>query len=99
MIPSDSTVVVCFRVKDRPVPEVAGATKDACFLCKEEVWISPVTKDVKTERKALTACAPCVLEYARANPGEVTDLHVDPRQVEEAADQIVQNRREDLEKN
>lgn len=85
IVDDKESFVVCMRVKDLPKSDIAGATKDKCHVCAEEVWISPATMKIKEERNASTVCMPCVIEQTKGAPLEFT---ADPRQIEEAMENI-----------
>jgi hypothetical protein len=73
-------------VADRPVSGVEGSTRDACFVCSSEVWISPATRRVKEDRNGQTICLPCAARAKEENA--VPDVQIDPRQLDEIAENV-----------
>jgi hypothetical protein len=65
----DDVVVLCSLVEDGP-SSVSGSTKETCYQCQKQVWLSPATRrTVERESKDYKVlCIPCGQQRLRDNP-------------------------------
>lgn len=79
----DTFYMVCMKVSELPKNlTVDGAEKDICLKCREEVWLSPSSKQTKARNNGEIVCMSCaVLNGAK-------EFMIGPDQIMEAKEQI-----------
>ena len=56
----EPTIILCQRVADAN-PKVDDCTKEKCFKCSEEVWVSPSSKEIHLKEGAEFICLQCAV--------------------------------------
>jgi hypothetical protein len=69
----EETALVCMPIDLMPVPAVPEATQDKCSKCSKPVWVSPASREVARQHKAVMVCLRCVDPTAEATVAPLSD--------------------------